>query len=200
MGTRDPRVDAYIEEAADFAKPILNYIREAVHKGCPDINETLKWSMPSFTRKGIICGMAAFKAHCVLGFWVGEEVVAKTGKEMEAMGQYGRITNVKDLPPQKVLIGFVKEAARLDELGVKRTAKRPTAPRPPLPTPVDLAAAMKKNKKAATTFENFSPSHRREYIEWITEAKRPETRTKRLEQTVVWLAEGKSRNWKYANC
>jgi len=200
MGTRDPRVDAYIEKAADFAKPILNYIREAVHKGCPEINETLKWSMPSFTRKGIICGMAAFKAHCVLGFWVGEEVVAKTGKEMEAMGQYGRITNVKDLPPQKILVGFVKEAARLDELGVKRTAKRPTAPRPPLPTPDDLALALKKNKKAATTFENFSPSHRREYIEWITEAKRPETRAKRLEQTIEWLAEGKSRNWKYANC
>jgi uncharacterized protein YdeI (YjbR/CyaY-like superfamily) len=200
MSTRDPRVDAYIQKQAEFARPILERLREAVHKGCPDVTETVKWSMPFFMRKAILCHMAAFKAHCSFGFWKGNLVVGKSEKSEEGMGQFGRIESLKDLPSDKVLIGYVKKAVELDEAGVKREPKR--EPRAPIPTepPADLAAGLKKNKKARETFEKFRPSHKREYIEWITEAKREETRQKRLAQTLEWLTEGKSRHWKHQNC
>ena len=189
MGTRDPRVDAYIAKAPDFAKPILSFIREAVHKGAPDVVETMKWSSPFFMRKKILASMAAFKEHCRFGFWVGEG----------GMSEFGQVASLKDLPSEKELIARAKAAAKLDEAGAK-TIMAGRKSKPPLETPADLAAALKKNKKAAKTFEDFSPSCRREYIEWITEAKREETRTKRLEQTLQMLAEGKTRNWKYQNC
>jgi uncharacterized protein YdeI (YjbR/CyaY-like superfamily) len=196
MGPRDKRVDAYIAKSADFAKPILTYIREAVHKGCPEVVETIKWSMPFFMHHGILCNLAAFKQHCSFGFWrrdlVGE-------KKAEGMGQFGKIESVKDLPSQKALVEYVKKAARLNEAGDKPKKAKPK-PRAELATPPDLEMALKKNKKAAETFKNFTPSCRREYNEWITEAKREETRVKRVEQTIQWLAEGKSRNWKYQNC
>jgi uncharacterized protein YdeI (YjbR/CyaY-like superfamily) len=195
MGARDPRVDAYIAKSADFAKPILTHLRETIHKACPEVTETLKWSMPSFMHHGILCGFAAFKEHCTFGFWRQELLEKKEG----AMGHFGRIQSLKDLPSQKQLITYIKKAAQLNESGEKPPRER-SAPRPALPTPDDLKLALKKNKKAAETFENFSPSCRREYIEWITEAKREETRAKRLDQTIVWLAEGKQRNWKYQNC
>jgi uncharacterized protein YdeI (YjbR/CyaY-like superfamily) len=197
MGAKDPRVDAYIAKAGDFAKPILSHLREIVHKGCPDVTETMKWSAPFFMHNGILCNMAAFKQHCTFGFWRGKEVLEK---KAEAMGQFGRITSLKDLPNDKTLIGYVKKAALLSESGVKREPKPGTKPRAELPAPPELDMALKRNKKASETFKNFSPSHRREYIEWITDAKREETRTKRVEQTVQWLAEGKSRHWKYQNC
>lgn len=198
MGKRDPRVDAYIESAPEFARPILTFIRAAVHKGCPDVEETIKWHAPFFVRKAILCNMVAFKAHCSLNFWKGSLIIPKDQKR-EGMGQFGKIASLKDLPNEKTLIGYVREAARLDEEGVK--PKRAIAkPKPAAAAPDDLLALLRKNKKAATAFENFSPSHRREYIEWITEAKRDETRNKRLEQTIAWLAEGKSRHWKYQNC
>lgn len=201
MSARDPRVDAYIARAADFARPILSHIREAVHKGCPDVKEAIKWGAPFFTRKGILCNMAAFKAHCTFGFWNADVVLGKEAAiKFEAMGDFGRITSVKDLPSERILIEFVKEAARRDESGVKAPAKPRSAPKPALEPPDELLAALKKNKKAAATFENFSPSHRREYVEWIIEAKRPETREKRVQQTLAWLSEGKPRHWKYQNC
>jgi uncharacterized protein YdeI (YjbR/CyaY-like superfamily) len=199
MGTRHPRVDAYIENAAEFARPILTFIREAVHKGCPDAQETMKWSAPFFVRKAILCNMVAFKAHCSLNFWKGDLVVPKNQQPREGMGQFGKITSLKDLPEEKAMVAYVREAARLDEAGIKRDAK-PAKAKPPTAAPDDLLAALKKSKKAAATFENFSPSHKREYIEWITEAKRDETRQKRLEQTIEWLVEGKPRHWKYQNC
>ena len=194
MGTRDPRVDAYIENAQPFAKPILQHLRKVVHAGCADVEETMKWSFPHFTYMGMLCAMAAFKEHCTFGFWKGSLLEAPQGGD--AMGQFGRITSVNDLPPQKTLVALVRQAASLNDQGVKveRTAGRRT----PLATPDDLIAALKKNKKALATFESFSPSHRREYVEWITDAKREETRQRRVSTAIEWLAAGKPRNWKYA--
>lgn len=200
MPKKDPRIDAYIANAADFAKPILTHLRKIVHAGCPDVEETLKWSMPSFMHKGILCGMAAFRQHCTFGFWKHELVCGETSAADEAMGQFGRITSLADLPSDKVLIGYVKKAAELNDAGIKKA--RPPRPktRKELIVPDSLKAALQKNKKALATFENFSYSHKKEYVEWITEAKRDETRELRLATTIQWLSQGKSRNWKYARC
>ena len=196
MGTRDPRVDAYIAKSADFAKPILTHIREIVHAACPDVEETMKWSMPFFDYHGPLCNMAAFKAHVGFGFWKGALVLGRgTADDERAMGQFGRITSVKDLPPKKELTALIKKAAKLNEEGVKVEKKK--APRAELPVPPELAAALAKNKKARANFEAFPPSHRRDYNEWIGEAKREETRAARVKQAIEWIAEGKSRNWKY---
>jgi uncharacterized protein YdeI (YjbR/CyaY-like superfamily) len=196
MGTRDPKVDAYIDKAADFAKPILTHFRETVHAACPDVVEEMKWSFPHFTYKGMLCSMAAFKEHAAFGFWKASLVLGGDAKSGDAMGHLGRITTVGDLPPKKQLIAYVKKAAALNEDGIKE-ARAPRAPARPLRVPADLAAALKKNKKAQTTFDNFRPSHRREYVEWITGAKTDETRARRVKTAVEQMAEGKSQNWKY---
>ena len=196
MRTRDKRVDAYIAKSADFARPILAHLREVVHDACPEVEETMKWSFPHFMYHGILCSMAAFKAHCALGFWKGSLILAENGAAETSMGQFGRITKLSDLPPKKVLAGYVRKAMALNESGA-RTAPRPKRARKALAVPEDLTAALEKNKKALTTFEGFSPSRRREYVEWITEAKGEETRRRRLEQALEWMAEGKPRNWKY---
>jgi uncharacterized protein YdeI (YjbR/CyaY-like superfamily) len=198
---RDRRVDAYIDDAAEFAQPILRHLREVVHEACPDVEEGVKWSRPHFDYKGIFCGMAAFKAHCTFGFW-NDRVAGDDPAAERALERLGRLETMKDLPPKRTIAALVKKAMALNDAGVKPrwTEKRKRAtPRPDLPVPDDLAAAlkMKKNAKARTTFEGFSPSHRREYVEWIAEAKRDETRARRVAQTLEWLAEGKPRNWKY---
>jgi len=196
MGKRDPRVDAYIANAADFAQPILADVREAVHAACPNVEETMKWRFPHFVYKGMLCGVAAFKQHAALGFWKGELVTGR-GRGADAMGQFGRLTKRSDLPPAAALRALVKKAADLNEQGVKV----PRAPKKATPKTVTvpplLSAALRKNKEAHAGFAGLSPSHKREYIEWITEAKTEETRARRLEQAVEWMAEGKSRNWKY---
>jgi uncharacterized protein YdeI (YjbR/CyaY-like superfamily) len=198
MGTRDPRVDAYIEKAGDFARPILSHLRETVHEACPHVEETMKWNSPHFMYSGMLCGMAAFKQHCAFGFWKGSLVLGDDGKSMEAMGSFGRITTLADLPPKTKLRGYIKKAMALNEQGVTaRPAKRPR-PRAALPVPDYFTAALRKNKRALETFEGLSPSHRREYVEWVTEAKGEATRQRRLATAIEWLAEGKSRNWKYA--
>jgi uncharacterized protein YdeI (YjbR/CyaY-like superfamily) len=201
MATRDPRIDAYIAKSADFARPILEHLRATVHAACPDAEETLKWSSPHFMyRDRLLCGMAAFKQHVAFGFWLGK-LVATTGKDDEAMGQFGCITQLADLPPKKTLTSLVKKAMALNDAGAKSPSRSKAAkPRPPAAVPEDLAAALVKNRKARATFEAFSNTNRREYIEWITEAKRAPTRSQRLAQTIEWLAEGKPRNWKYMNC
>ena len=199
MGTRDPRIDAYIEKSADFAKPILIHLREVVHAACPEVQETLKWSSPSFEYKGLLCGMASFKQHCAFGFWKHELVTGDTGRATEAMGSFGRITSLRDLPSKKILTGYVKKAMELNEQGIKAPRAKP-APKGPLTVPQDLKAALKKNAKARATFEGLSPSHKREYVEWITEAKKDDTRQRRLATALEWMAEGKSRNWKYESC
>jgi uncharacterized protein YdeI (YjbR/CyaY-like superfamily) len=201
MGMRDSRIDDYIAKSADFARPILMHLREAVHAACPDVEETMKWSFPHFLYKGILCSMASFKEHCAFGFWKGSLVVKQSGGEGQtAMGQFGRITQLSDLPSKKLLNGYIKEAMKLNEAGVKPPARsKPKTPRE-LVVPEDLAGALQSNLKAGATFERFSPSHKWEYVEWITEAKTPATRQRRLMTAIEWLAEGKPRNWKYMNC
>ncbi|MHB8999997.1 MAG: YdeI/OmpD-associated family protein [Thermoanaerobaculia bacterium] len=196
MGSRDPRIDAYIAKSKEFAQPILTYLRDTIHAAVPDVEETMKWSMPYFEYKGQLCSMAAFKEHCAFGFWKASLLSADLPKSKEAMGQMGRITTTKDLPPKRELVALIREAAKINEAGTK-VVKKP-AKKPPVETPPDLKSALAKNKKARTVFEGFAPSHRREYIEWITEAKTHATRQKRLAQSVEWIAEGKQRNWQHA--
>jgi len=201
MGKKDPRIDAYIAKSADFAKPILRHIRELIHKGCPEVEETTKWSFPNFMHKGILCGMAAFKEHCSLGFWKGELIFGKApGNDGEGMGQFGKLKTLSDLPADRVLLGYIKEAARLNEEGIKRPAKPRPKVRKELVVPDFLAAALKKNNRALATFEGFSYSHKKEYLEWITEAKGEDTRQRRLSTAIEWMTQGKPRNWKYMNC
>jgi uncharacterized protein YdeI (YjbR/CyaY-like superfamily) len=194
-GRKDPRVDAYIDNSAAFARPILKHLRKVVHAACPDVEETMKWSFPHFDYKGMMCSMASFKAHCAFGFWKASLVLGDNAAD-GAMGHMGRITALDDLPSEKVLAGYIRRAAALNDQGVKveRTPRR----RADVETPEDLTKALRKNKKALQAFESFPPSHRREYVEWIVEAKGDETRRRRLETAVQWLAEGKPRNWKYA--
>jgi uncharacterized protein YdeI (YjbR/CyaY-like superfamily) len=201
MGSRDARIDAYIAHAEAFAQPILTTLREIVHEGCPDVEETIKWSMPFFLYKGILCNMSGFKQHCAFGFWKAGRPLEAAGLEIseEAMGQFGRITSVKDLPTKRVLLGYVKKVKQLRDAGVKPPPK-PRVTKPELPTPDFFSAALKRNRQARNHFEGFSPSHRREYIEWLIDAKTEATRQRRLETAIEWLAEGKSRNWKYEKC
>ncbi len=204
MGQRDQRIDRYIADSAEFARPVLEYLREVVHQGCPEVEETWKWSFPHFMHHGILCSMAAFKAHCTFGFWKGQLVLAAAnaapGKGGEAMGQFGRITSLDDLPKKSVLLRLIREAARLNREGIKKpTVPKPTIKRT-LVVPDYFATLLKQNPRARDTFEGFSHSHKKEYLEWITEAKTEPTRQKRLATTLEWLAEGKARHWKYQNC
>jgi uncharacterized protein YdeI (YjbR/CyaY-like superfamily) len=197
MGKKDPRVDAYIEKSAEFAKPILKHLRTVVHAACPEAEETMKWSFPHFDYKGeMMCSMASFKGHCAFGFWKGSLVLGDKATE-GAMGQLGRITSIEDLPSEKTLTSYVKKAAKLNDEGVK-AERAPRRAKAAVEVPEDLTRALKKNKKALTAFEAFPPSHKREYVEWIVEAKGEDTRKRRLESAVEWIAEGKPRNWKYA--
>lgn len=196
----DPRIDAYIKKSAPFAQPILEHIRKLVHKACHQVEETMKWGFPHFEYKGIICSMAAFKKHASFGFWKGS--VMKDSNELLTMvgdtdmARFDKLTSVEDLPSDKVLIAYIKEAVRLNEEGVKLPIKEKSK-RMEIPMPEEFSAVLRRNKKALTTYERLSPSHKREYLEWITEAKTEATREKRLDTTIEWLAEGKSMHWKY---
>jgi uncharacterized protein YdeI (YjbR/CyaY-like superfamily) len=205
----NPQVDSYIGRAQPFAKPILEYLRTMVHMGCPEAEETMKWSRPFFEYRGaILCNMAAFKEHCSFGFW-GEEIGAvlrDAGAVQDGgVGSLGRISSTKDLPSERLILGWVRQAVAFVESGNYTSPiaarRKVVKPQPAaLNTPPEFAAALKRNKKASVVFVAFSPSCKKEYIEWITEAKRPETRDKRIETAVEWIAEGKQRNWKYQNC
>jgi hypothetical protein len=201
MPNKDPRIDAYIAGAADFARPILNHIRKLVHDACPAVEETMKWNFPHFMHKGMLCSMAAFKAHCTFGFWKGELVLEKRGPAGEtAHGQFGRMTSVSDLPPAASLIALIKRAVEITEQEIKS----PKSPKPRqkqrLAVPGFVMTALEKNTKALSSFENLSPSHKKEYVEWLAGAKREETRDRRLKTALAWLSGGKTRNWKYDNC
>jgi uncharacterized protein YdeI (YjbR/CyaY-like superfamily) len=195
MANRDPRIDAYIAAAADFAQPILEHIRAIVHAACPEVEESLKWGFPHFGYKGaMMCSMAAFKQHCSFGFWQRKEVV-NTATE-KSMGQFGKIVTIKDLPNKKEMTSYIRKAMALNDAGLKK--KRPAAaPKPPPVLPADFAAQLKKHRAARETYEAFSPSAQREYVDWIIEAKTDATRQKRIATALEWLAEGKHRNWKY---
>ena len=198
MAKKDPRIDAYIERSAPFAEPILRHLRAVVHAGCPQVEETIKWSMPHFDYKGVMCGMGAFKNHCAFGFWKSKLILPpETRANKDAMGHFGCIRSIDDLPSKTLLIQYVKKAAGLNESGTKVPGRDKPKKRPPLKIPDYLSSALNKNAKAKKAFENLSPSHRREYVEWITEAKRDETRQRRLKTTIQWLNEGKPYNWKY---
>jgi uncharacterized protein YdeI (YjbR/CyaY-like superfamily) len=200
MPNKDPRVDAYIEKSADFAKPILTHLRKLIHKASPKVSETVKWGMPAYEYKGLVCGLAAFKQHCTFGFWK-EKLLDYDGfsSEKTAMGSFGRITSKKDLPPDDVIVKLIQRAVELNEKGVK-TAKKAPAAKKELVVPKDLRKALALDAAAKATFDSFSYSHKKEYVEWIEEAKTDATREKRLATTIEWLAEGKDRNWKYKNC
>lgn len=197
MGTRDPRFDAYIENAAPFARPILSHLREVVHAACPEVVEEMKWSSPHFTYRGMLAQMAAFKQHCAFGFWKGALIVGDDERARQAMGSFGRIASLDDLPPDDVLAEYVHRAMRLNEQGVTAPPRPPKHPKPELGVPDDLAAAFQANDAARAAFDGFTPGQKREYLEWITEARSGATRQKRLAQAVEWMTEGKTRNWKY---
>jgi Bacteriocin-protection, YdeI or OmpD-Associated/Domain of unknown function (DU1801) len=196
-------VDAYIASAAPFAQPVLIHIREAMHEGAPGVTEAIKWSMPFFVYGGIILGnMSAFKAHCSFGLWGKETADALRSKGVltdGAMGSFGRITSLEDLPSYKKMVSYIRKAAELIDKG-ERTRSLPARRRvakAETPVPEALAAALKTNPAAGKRFLSFSPSCRREYCEWVADAKRPETRASRVATAIEWIAEGKSRNWKY---
>ncbi len=199
MARRNPKVDDYIATAAPFARPILEHLRAVVHAACPDVDEQIKWRMPSFEWKGMLCGMAAFKAHAVFGFWKHDLIVGADPKAKEAMGSFGCLKNRTDLPSAAVLKKYVKTAMKLNEAGVK-VERRKTRPQQPLALHPDFAAALKKSAKARATLDTFPPSARAEYVEWIADAKQEATRTRRIATAIEWLAQGKRRNWKYEAC
>jgi uncharacterized protein YdeI (YjbR/CyaY-like superfamily) len=196
------QVDAYVAKSAPFAQPILEHLRELVHTACPDVVETIKWSFPHFDYKGMLCNMAAFKNHCSFGFWKGalmsdpNKVMTPVGRT--SMGSFDRITSLDDLPSDKIMLAYIREAMKLNDenlkLPVKKTSTKKAAE---VKVPAYFTQVLKKDKKAYATFTAFSPSHRKEYVEWITEAKTEETRKKRIETAIEWLSEGKSRHWKY---
>ena len=195
MASRDPRIDAYIAKSADFAKPILEHLRNVAHAACPDVEESIKWSCPHFLYQGkLMCSMAAFKQHCSFHFWHGKDVVGETDKE--GMGQFGKLTSIKELPSKKELIAYVRKSIALREAGVTRQRAIPKR-KPPLKLPDDFAALLKNRTASRKAYEAFSLSAQREYVEWITEAKTDATRQKRIATALEWLAEGKHRNWKY---
>ncbi|MBJ6980898.1 YdeI/OmpD-associated family protein [Luteimonas sp. MC1572] len=199
MPMPDPRIDAYIARQADFAQPILNELRARVHAACADVEEAIKWGAPAFLYRGkLIAGMAGFKQHAAFNLWLGKQVVEANAALGQGMGQYGRLTSPADLPAKRETTRHVHAAMALVEAG--GAARAVSAPKPPPSLPDDLAAAMATNAASQRTWDGFPPGKRREYAEWITEAKRDETRARRVAQSVEWLAEGKSRNWKYAKC
>jgi uncharacterized protein YdeI (YjbR/CyaY-like superfamily) len=198
---KNKQVDAYIAKSADFAKPILTHLRELVHTACPEVNEVIKWGFPNFDYKGVMCNMAAFKEHCSFGFWKAS-LMKDPKKILQAsdkgsMGNFNRITSLKDLPSDKILLDFIKQAVKLNDQGVKRKVTVTPKGSKTIETPDYFAKALNKNKIAEKVFEEFPYSHRKEYIQWFEEAKTEETLNKRIAQAIEWIAEGKGRNWKY---
>jgi uncharacterized protein YdeI (YjbR/CyaY-like superfamily) len=198
MTKKDERIDAYIEKSADFAKPILSHLRKLIHEASPEISETIKWGMPFFDYKGAVCNMASFKQHCSFGFWKAS-LMNDSDKIMtessEAHGQLGQIKSLADLPSDEVLLAYIKQAIELNEKDVKVPTK--TVEKKELVIPEYLVSALEANSSASEHFENFSYSKKKDYVEWLNEAKTDDTRNKRLATAIEWISEGKQRNWKY---
>lgn len=204
MKNKDPRIDAYIEASAPFAKPILVHLRQLVHQACPEVKEKIKWGFPHFDYKGVYTSMAAFKEHCAFNFWKAKLMTDPHGllgeREEKAMGNFGKIRSMKGLPSDEILTWYLLEAKKLNDQGIKIVPTRPDEKeKNALITPDDLSTALNNNKKAKEIFDGFPYSFRKEYINWINDAKTAETRKKRIEITVEWTTEGKDRNWKYRN-
>jgi uncharacterized protein YdeI (YjbR/CyaY-like superfamily) len=196
---RDHRVDGYIAGKADFARPVLTHIRDLVHAACPDMGEAMKWGMPFFVHKGQnVCHMAAFKAHAAFGLWRGGGAATdRMAENSSAMGQFGRITGLHDLPPDAELAMQIAGAVALIDSGCKPSRAKREEPRPPLPLAPELLAAITANPAASAVWAGFTAGKIRDYAEWIGEAKQAATRDKRIAQAVEWIAEGKARHWKY---
>jgi uncharacterized protein YdeI (YjbR/CyaY-like superfamily) len=190
MPNKDPRIDDYIGRAADFAKPILIRVRKLIHTACPKVEETIKWSSPFYTYKGILAATPAFKKHCAVIFWKGKLILGKERAKVR------RLTSLAELPDDNVLLGYIRQAVELNEAGTRTTGRRKSKAKEN-PVPTDVVTALTKNKKSFATFEKLSPSQRREYIEWIMGAKREETRARRIKTAIEWLEAGKLFNWKY---
>ena len=196
----DPRIDAYIDRAAPFAQPILRHLRALVHQACPQVEESLKWGAPSFGHAGaILCQMAAFKQHASFGYWNHAQVMGADAAR-SGMGSYGKLSALDDLPDDATMLAHLGKAVALNEAGVKTPARRKAAPVPAPEVPEDLLQALRANPRARVVFDGLPPGARRDYVDWIVEAKREATRAKRLAQAVEWLAEGKRRHWKYEAC
>lgn len=203
MGKKSPLVDTYIEEAAPFAKPILKKLRTLFHKASPKLEESIKWGHVSFEYKGIVGGFAAFKQHVSWGMWKASLLDDPKGAMNNEGGSSmagGKFADVGDLPDDDYIVGLIRQAIELNEKGVKVPSRSNPKPKAAIPMPKPFAAALSKAPKAKTFFEELAPSCKREYLEWITEAKRDETRDKRITQAIEWLSEGKKRNWKYEKC
>ena len=205
----NPKVDAYFAKVRPFAEPIVWHLRKLIHKGCPGVVETIKWSRPFFEYKSVILfNISAFKEHCSLGFWGVEmaEILKEAGVlKSGGMGTFGRITSLADLPSDQLMLGWIRQAAAFVDRGeytspIVARNQVVKAPKAQIEVPAELTAALKNNKAAAKVFEAFSPSCRREYVDWIAKAKRAETREKRVATAIKWIAEGKQRNWKYQSC
>ncbi len=197
MSERDPRIDAYIATAAAFARPILTLLREQVHRACPDVQESIKWAMPSFLYGGrLLAYMAAFKQHASFGFWQHAEILG-TDAPRDGMGSFGRLRALTDLPPRRQVQAWIRRGVQLIETDAKRRVPRPKPSAPTGVVPDDLAAALRAQPAAQATFEAFPPSCRREYVQWVMQARRPETRTRRIAQAVAWMAQGRRRDWQY---
>jgi uncharacterized protein YdeI (YjbR/CyaY-like superfamily) len=200
MRKYNPLVDEYIEKSQDFAKPILNYIREIVHECYPEIEEAIKWKFPTFMYKGkILCSMVSFKQYCSMGFWLHDEMQTiknlETDVEKTNMFSLGKITKLDDLPSAPQLKKIILEAMELTDMGVKLKKAAPLSTA--IEIPEYFKNSLNQNKKALEVFEKASPSFRKEYINWIVDAKTETTRNKRMEQALEWIVEGKGRNWKY---
>lgn len=196
MKNTNPAVDAYIAKAAPFARPILERLRRLFHEACPDIEEKIKWGSPSFEYKGMVGGFAAFKQHATFGFW-RQDVLPDPNRLFKSKGPMGsgKLTDASQLPPERVLLAYMRRAVELNETGAPPRAR--PKPKPPPKAPDFFLAALRKNKKALATFEGFPPSHKRDYVDWIVEARREETRERRIKAALEWLSQGKPRNWKY---
>lgn len=198
---KDRRIDDYISKSEEFAQPILRYIRDIVHKACPEVTETMKWGMPHFDYKGMMCGIASFKQHCTFGFWKASLMKDKykvfVKGENSGMGNFGKVKDIQDLPSAKIIIEYIKEAMKLNDDNVAVPKELKENVRKELVIPEYFLKLLKKNEVALKTFMDFSYSHKKEYLEWITEAKKEETREKRIYAAIEWLSEGKGRNWKY---
>jgi len=201
MAQIDKRIDAYINKSVSFARPILVHLRGLVHKACPHVEETIKWGMPHFDYKiEMMCNMASFKQHCAFGFWkaslMKDKKLMENAKGETAMGHFGKITSLKDLPSDAAMVRYIKEAMKLNDAGIKVEKKKRMTIKE-LNAPDYFLKELKKNKAAQTTFDTFSPSNKKEYVMWITDAKTEETRNCRMTMAIEWMAEGKPRNWKY---
>ncbi len=200
MTFSDPRIDTYINKAAPFAQPVMRHVRRLIHKACPDVEETIKWGFPHFDYKGVMVSMAAFKSHCTLNIWKAVLIpgIPASNQEDSAMGQFGRITAIGDLPDDETLLGYFREAKRLNDENIKVPQKPKDNSIKELLIPDCLLEALKDNTLAAETWDKFAYSHRKEYVNWINEAKTEITRDKRLATTIEQLAEGKTQMWKYS--